>query len=113
MVVVQMIVFIAISIAFWYGVYRLFKYIFTKKKLTQVMVCSNCGTIGTGKQITPGSLGIEIVLWCCLAVPGIIYSIWRLTNKKIVCTTCGGENLIPSDSPVGKKIIDAQLKPTN
>lgn len=68
-------------------------------------VCGACGTVGLEKKHTPGSLGIEILLWCCFFVPGIIYSLWRLMGRKVVCEACGSPNLIPVESPIGRKLL--------
>src|SRR3990167_5644681 len=70
------------------------------------MVCKSCGTIGEGKSSVRGSIGIEIILWLCLIIPGLIYSLWRLSTRRNVCAKCGGAELIPVDSPIGRKIID-------
>lgn len=64
--------------------------------------CTNCGTVAVPKKHTPGSILIEIVLWLCLFVPGIIYSIWRLTARKQVCPSCQAPNMVPLDSPRAK-----------
>lgn len=34
------------------------------------------------KTITPGSIWIEIALWIIFFPAGIIYSLWRITNKR-------------------------------
>lgn len=61
--------------------------------------CRNCGSIAKPRKHTPGSFLIEIVLWCCFLVPGVIYSLWRLSARREVCAKCGAGNLIPPDSP--------------
>ncbi|MBW7903001.1 MAG: hypothetical protein H3C26_16080 [Rhodocyclaceae bacterium] len=48
---------------------------------------------------------IELVLWLCVIVPGLVYSIWRLSSKYDACPSCGGTALIPEDSPLGKKFV--------
>jgi len=63
--------------------------------------CPNCGFEGTPKKMTPGSIGVEIVLWLFLIVPGLIYSVWRVSNKKNVCPNCGNENLMPLSAKQG------------
>ncbi|MBI5597779.1 MAG: hypothetical protein HY928_16960 [Elusimicrobia bacterium] len=68
-------------------------------------VCAVCGYHGAPDRETPGSILIEVVLWCAFIIPGIIYSLWRLTNKKDVCAKCSSPALIPADSPRGRKII--------
>ena len=70
------------------------------------LICSNCGTLGKPKLITKGSLLIEIVLWLCFLIPGLIYTIWRHNTRTKGCRSCGAENLIPLDSPMGKKLQD-------
>jgi len=69
------------------------------------LICSTCGTVGKPKSVTKGSTLIELVLWLCLLVPGFIYSLWRLTTRTKACRSCGAENLVPMESPVGKKLL--------
>jgi hypothetical protein len=73
------------------------------------LICSHCGTVGTAKTTTSGSILIELVLWCCFIVPGIIYSLWRLTTRRKVCRACSAPNMIPLDSPIGRK-LQANMK---
>jgi hypothetical protein len=47
--------------------------------------CPNCGTIGKPKKKTKGSFAIEVLLWLCFLIPGLIYSLWRMTSKVPVC----------------------------
>jgi hypothetical protein len=51
--------------------------------------CPNCGTVGRPKTATRGSFLMEVSLWLLLIVPGLIYSLWRLTTKTKVCPKCG------------------------
>lgn len=68
------------------------------------MICAACGHTGKPKSSTPGSILIEIVLWCCFLVPGLIYSIWRINKRHDVCSACGATQLLPPDSPMGKRL---------
>lgn len=68
-------------------------------------VCTTCGHLGPTRTITKGSIWIEIFLWCFFILPGVIYSIWRHTTRRIGCSACGSEQVVPVDSPVGKKLI--------
>lgn len=68
------------------------------------LICSACGAMGKTKTITRGSLLIEIILWLCFLVPGLIYSIWRHTTRHDGCAVCGAEQLIPVSSPRGGQI---------
>jgi hypothetical protein len=61
--------------------------------------CMTCGTDGPGRSRTSGSIAIEIVLWVCLIVPGVVYSIWRLTTRRKVCAACGSEQVVPYAAP--------------
>jgi hypothetical protein len=71
-----------------------------------MVVCKNCGWSGAkGKKQVRGSLFFELILWLFLIVPGVIYSIWRLTTKETVCPTCGKPELIPATSPMGKELL--------
>jgi hypothetical protein len=67
-------------------------------------ICKNCGTVGKTRSVTNGSIWIEIILWLCFLIPGIIYSIWRLTTRHQACSSCGGQNMVPLDTPVGAKL---------
>ncbi len=71
----------------------------------QQFVCTTCGFIGSPKKIVKGSILIELVLWLAFLVPGLIYSIWRLTTKYDACPKCKNASMIPADSPTGQKLI--------
>lgn len=71
-------------------------------------VCTTCYTVGRTSTQVKGSFLIEIILWCFFLVPGIIYSIWRITSKQKVCGECGAATLVPVDSAAGKKILAEQ-----
>lgn len=73
--------------------------------MATVMLCASCGSQDTPKRVTRGSFLIEVFLWLCLLVPGIVYSLWRLTSKRSVCRACGQENLIPLTSPMAQSIL--------
>lgn len=66
----------------------------------KVKYCKTCGHTGKTESHTPGNLAIEIILWLCFIIPGLIYSIWRLSSKTAKCEKCGGKELVPTDSPV-------------
>jgi len=67
-------------------------------------ICSTCGYVGKPKSATSGSFLMELVLWLLLILPGIIYSIWRLTTKHLVCPKCGNATMIPLDTPKGQEL---------
>jgi hypothetical protein len=72
----------------------------------QKYICSTCGTVCNPIKVTKGSIAIEIVLWLFMILPGIIYSLWRLTSRYEGCPKCGAKNIIPIDSPKGKKLLN-------
>lgn len=61
--------------------------------------CTRCGTDAPPRTVTRGSIFIEILLWLCFLVPGLIYSIWRLTTRHQACAACGSPELVPMGSP--------------
>lgn len=67
-------------------------------------ICGNCGYLGAPRRVTKGSIIIELILWLCLLIPGIIYSVWRLTTRHDACPKCGATNMLPTDSPMGAKL---------
>ena len=69
-----------------------------------MMVCTQCGCTGSESH-TKGSFLIELVLWLFMCVPGLIYSIWRLTTRGQVCSACKSDRLVPANSPVGQSLL--------
>ena len=65
-------------------------------------ICSNCGNPGFPKTIYNGAFWIEIILWCCFILPGIIYSCYRLATKYKGCPSCKAPNMILINSPKGQ-----------
>lgn len=69
------------------------------------LICKNCGTIATGDRgPLPGSGAIELVLWLFALLPGVIYSIWRRSGRP-TCAGCGSRDLVASDTPVGRQLL--------
>lgn len=66
------------------------------------MFCAACGHAGAPEANTPGSIWIEVVLWCFFLIPGLVYSIWRHSKRHPACAKCGAASLIPTDSPVAR-----------
>jgi hypothetical protein len=67
--------------------------------------CTRCGHIGEPRRITPGSFLIEVVLWLFLLVPGLIYSLWRISARHNACRECGSRDVVPLTSPAAQKQI--------
>jgi len=72
--------------------------------MAKEMICTQCGTSGTGKKQAKGNFFIEVILWLCFIIPGLIYSIWRVSGRKTVCKACSSSTLVPADSPMGIKM---------
>lgn len=70
----------------------------------KVRYCTRCGTEAETVTKTRGSLGIEIVLWLCFIIPGVIYSLWRMNARRHVCRSCGSAEVIDPKSPVAVKL---------
>ena len=73
----------------------------------ETRLCSTCGHVGEPMRVTRGSFGIEVLLWLCFLVPGLIYSIWRLGSRHDGCAMCGATTLLPLNSPVAKTFAQA------
>lgn len=98
------LVVVLIFVGICYAIYRLFS------RSREEMVCQDCGTVTQGATTTRGSLAIEIILWLCFLVPGLIYSIWRLTTRRHdACPQCSGR-MIPVSTPRGRELA-ARYKP--
>ncbi|MFA6204416.1 MAG: hypothetical protein WC710_14655 [Gallionella sp.] len=69
-------------------------------------ICTHCGTRGSPKRITRGNLATEIILWICFIIPGLIYSIWRLTTKQDVCPSCEQPGMININTPKGRLLME-------
>lgn len=73
-------------------------------------VCTNCGEIGKPKTLVKGNLAIEILIWVffwwTLLIVPLVYSIWRLTSKQMVCPRCNQGSMIPVDTLRGKQLAD-------
>lgn len=78
--------------------------------MAQKLICSACGHVGSSKTAVKGNILIEIVLWLFFIIPGLIYSIWRSSSRYKKCVVCGSTNLVPVDTPVGRKMLAEQGK---
>lgn len=72
----------------------------------QKLVCGKCGYYDTPRKETRGSFLAELLLWLCFIVPGLLYSIWRISSKVDVCRHCSSSALIPADSPLGRELME-------
>ncbi len=68
-------------------------------------LCTSCGFVGLPKKFTKGSFLVELILWLFMLLPGLIYSIWRLSSQYEGCPQCEAKTMIPLDSPVAKTFL--------
>jgi hypothetical protein len=78
--------------------------------MSKQLICSSCGHVGSSKTAIKGNGLIELILWLCFLVPGIIYSVWRSSSRYKTCSVCGSTNLVPLDTPIGRKMLADQGK---
>lgn len=67
-------------------------------------ICATCGTPGDAVEQKKGSFAVELVLWLLFCFPGIIYSVWRMSNLDNVCRVCNSQTMIPLGTPRGEKL---------
>jgi len=72
---------------------------------TKEMICLTCGYVGKPITKTKGGCLIELTLWLFMILPGILYSLWRLTSKEKVCPSCEKATMIPTTTPKGKELL--------
>lgn len=68
------------------------------------LICTICGYTGTSNMKNKGNGLIELILWLFFLIPGIIYSIWRRSDKQSSCLKCGNKSMIPANTPIGQKL---------
>lgn len=57
--------------------------------------CPNCNFEGPIKKIIRGNFRMEVILWCLVIIPGLIYSFWRLSGgKEYICPQCTYNHVI-------------------
>lgn len=69
------------------------------------IICLQCGSISErAVRAMQGSFLLECFLWLLFIVPGVFYSVWRLTTKARICPTCSSREIVPLSSPIGQKL---------
>jgi hypothetical protein len=95
--IVGLFVFAILGLITWMGV--------RANKASKEYLCKSCGTKGKAATVTPGSFLIEVVLWFAFIVPGILYSLYRVTKRHNACPVCKSRDIIPVDSPLAVKAL--------
>jgi hypothetical protein len=59
------------------------------------IVCSSCQYVGEAVEIAKGSRKTEIILWCSLLLPGLLYTLWRQSRdgRYLGCPQCHEGNI--------------------
>jgi len=70
------------------------------------LICTACGYAGASNKRNKGNGLIELILWLFFLIPGIIYSIWRRSDKQNSCLKCGNKSMIPANTPMGQKLLN-------
>lgn len=97
-----MILILGFCVGCIYFSYWSMKRMFSKLSVKELF-CKSCGTISKPINATPGSIWLELFLWAMGGLPGLLYSMWRLSNKFKVCPSCKSKDIIPADSPNANK----------
>lgn len=58
------------------------------------MMCADCYEVDIPDTALEGSDLLELLGWCCLGVPGLLYCWWRHLNRSKICSFCGGAALV-------------------
>lgn len=67
----------------------------TNPESTVKYFCNSCNNFTPTAQLK-GNSWIEVVLYLCYIIPGIIYSIWRRVGPPNVCPICKSATLVPA-----------------
>lgn len=73
--------------------------------------CTTCGAVEKPVRKTQGSFWVELALWLFFCMPGMIYSVWRLTSTRKLCPVCGSAGIIPLGSPAARSAMDRLGRP--
>lgn len=71
------------------------------------VVCTRCHTVDSPIRKNRGSFLLEVVLWLCFLLPGLIYSVWRFTTKHDACRHCGSYEVVSTSSTRGISILNS------
>lgn len=69
------------------------------------VICADCGSQDYTHKVTRGRFAVELLLWFFCILPGLVYSIWRLSTRYRACAGCGSTRLLPTSSPIGRELV--------
>lgn len=58
------------------------------------MMCADCYEVDIPDTALEGSDLLELLGWCCMGLPGLLYCWWRHLNRSKICPFCGGAALV-------------------
>jgi hypothetical protein len=58
------------------------------------MMCADCYEVDVPDTALEGSDLLELLGWCCLGIPGLLYCWWRHLNRSKICPFCRGAALV-------------------
>jgi ribosomal protein L40E len=105
---VQILPLLLVLFLIGFLLYRIGQGTLADSSMDEEMVCRRCESVGHPDTELPGNTAFGCALLFFFIVPGILYAIWRRTNEKKVCRSCGSEDLVPTHSPAGERIIEKQ-----
>lgn len=73
------------------------------------MLCVQCHHVGFKVKRYKGSLAVEILAWCLMLLPGLIYTLWRSGTAYDACEQCDSTEIIPVKSPRAVTLL-AEMK---
>ena len=68
------------------------------------IICKNCGEVSNAIIKTKGSIIIEIFLYLFYIIPGVLYTLYRVTNKYPICQHCESKEIILRNKRVGESL---------
>lgn len=80
----------------------------TRYPTQSLRFCPRCHFRGAPLWKVRGTFALELLLYLFFVLPGIAYTIWRLSNKYTVCPECGEANMVPVTSPIAKRVSRAE-----
>ena len=76
--------------------------------MAKQMICSSCGTVGTGKKMMKGHFMVEGCLWLCFLIPGLIYTMWR-ANSRPAGVSSGIRVCVPHTRQTTGRLLDRHM----
>ena len=68
-------------------------------------LCTACLEKVEPEIVTSGSMIVELGLWIFFVIPGLLYSLWRLSSRHSECPKCGSREMIPLETERAKKLL--------